>query len=271
MIASLPMYWRAETAGLWRAFWAYVQDAGQANAVALPDLTAPEDLPADWTEHWCAPDLALSMTCSLPLRTTLRDRVTYVGTLGFGLPEAAGHYYSRIVMNRATWEMRRRRARALDDPPLRLAYNMAHSQSGWAVAHRPPSGQTRALSVTPVLETGSHRASVAAVAEGRADVAFVDAVTWRLIRHHDGPDDRLHLWGRSPSSPGLPLICARGRDPAPLRDALLSAVLQFRPEACVETPGADHWSMGGPLSFHVLPQEAYLSQPLPPAPPAGQP
>ena len=259
MIASLPMYWRAETADLWRDFWRVLQSTARAEGCALPDLTAPEDLPVDWVQHWSAPDLALSMTCALPLRTALRDRVTYVGTLGFGLPGPAGHYYSRVLINRPLWEARRGK-QPIDTPGLCLAYNGADSQSGWAVSQL-ASPFKRPLRFTRYLRTGSHWASVRAVAEGRADIAFVDAVTWRLIKRYDTGLDGAQLLGRTGSSPGLPLITARGTDPEPLRRALRAAVVEFRPE--------DHWAMGGPLSFEVLDLAAYLDQPVPTPPPAA--
>jgi len=88
MTASLPMYWRAETAGLWLDFWTCVQRA--APQLRLPDLTPPDALGPDWTKHWCDPSLALSMTCGLPFRTILRNRVTYVGTLSCLTSEFSG-------------------------------------------------------------------------------------------------------------------------------------------------------------------------------------
>ncbi|MCC1492272.1 PhnD/SsuA/transferrin family substrate-binding protein [Cognatishimia sp. F0-27] len=259
MIASLPMYWNAGTATRWRAFWSEVQSCAARDGLALPDLTPPEDLPRDWRAHWRSPDLALSMTCGLPFRTALKGEVTYVGTLGFGLDCAPGHYYSRVIMNRATWKARRDKTAR---PTLTLAYNAADSQSGWAVSqHATPFSAP--LRFTGYLHTGAHAASLAAVAEGRADIAYIDAVTWQLLKRSDPRSREIQLAGRSVTTPALPLITARHTDPEPLRRALRDAVLRFEPD--------DPYAMGGPLSFTVLDPEDYHAVPVPAPPPAAEP
>lgn len=241
--ASLPMYWRPENADLWRAFWAVVQDCAQAEGVTLPDLTPPDALPEEWYAHWQSPDLALSMTCGLPFRSRLHDKVQYIGTLDFGLGGPAGHYHSRIITRRD-----------LSGPPRVLAYNSADSQSGWAAAQDIPDR----ASLTTYLPTGAHDASLAAVAEGRADIACLDAVTWRILQEFDPNAARVAPAGITRPTPGLPLIAAKATDPAPLRRILQNATNAFAPE--------DPMRMGGRMTFHVLPLDAYLAQPIP-APP----
>ena len=238
MIASLPMYWRAQTAPHWQAFWREVQAD-----VDLPDLTAPEDLPVDLYEHWLDPKLALSMTCGLPFRGKLRGQVTYVGTLDFGLPLEIGHYNSVVIS---------KTARLKKDP--RLAFNSTDSQSGWAVtqAAAPFSKPPR---FAAVLETGSHAASLEAVATEKADVAYIDAVTWRLLKLYDPLARGIHVLGTTEATPGLPFITAKGQDPEPLRKALRQAVKTFS----LENP----YAIGGPLDFTVLNESAYLDMPLP--------
>lgn len=244
MIASLPMYWRAETADLWRAFWAEVQAAAP---MALPDLTPPEDIADPWTDHWLRPDLALSMTCGLPFRTVLRGKVCYVGTLDFGLGLLPGHYHSQVIL----------RDGADAAAPLRLAFNSADSQSGWAATQSTPPFDTPPR-FSALVETGSHAASLAAVAEGRADIAYIDAVTWRLLQRSDPHAAKTRAAGPSVTTPGLPLIATIGTDPAPLRRAIQSACARFQPD--------DPMAMGGPLSFHVLEPSAYFAIPVPTPP-----
>lgn len=258
MIASLPMYWRAANAHLWQEFWRHVQVAARPHGLTLPDLTAPADIPTPWRDHWLRPDLMLSMTCGLPLRSALRGRVTYVGTLGFGLKAPPGQYFSRVVTSKARYDAaRKRQLPGWPDAPV-LAYNAADSQSGWAVTQLPPPF-VQPLTFGGFVETGSHEGSVRAVIEGRADIAYIDAVTWRILKR-DGIDaGQLQLLGQSASTPALPLITALGNDPAPLRAALHDAVLAFSPK--------DPLPMGGPLSLHILEEDAYLSLPLPAPPP----
>lgn len=244
MIASLPMYWRAENAHLWRAFWSLVQDAAQDHGASLPDLTAPMDLPADWYAHWLSADLALSMTCGLPFRTALRDKVHYVGTLDFGVTAQPGHYCSQIISRPG-----------LTGPAQRLAYNSADSQSGWAAAQNLPDMAT----MTAFIATGGHAASLSTVAEGRADIACLDAVTWRILQRVDPNAAKVHTKGTTPATPGLPLITARGTDPAALRAAFVQATKAFVP--------ADPELMGGKMRFCVLEEALYVAQPIPAAPP----
>ncbi|MGV6847058.1 MAG: phosphate/phosphite/phosphonate ABC transporter substrate-binding protein [Marinibacterium sp.] len=241
MIASLPMYWRAENAGAWRRFW----DLVRRRLPDLPDLTPPEDLPQPLGAHWLAPDLALSMTCGLPLRSALRDRVTYVGTLDFGLADRRGYYRSQVIC---------RRGLAADAAGLRIAFNAPDSQSGWAAVDL-PKGR-----FTDWVETGSHAASLAALTEDRADIAWIDAITWRLLKRFDPAAGEVEEIRQTPLSPGLPLITARGHDPAPLRAALGDAVAAL--------PDTMRNDLGGLTGFAVLDPARYHEQPVPPPPPA---
>ena len=230
MIASLPMYWRPETADMWRAFWRHVQEQ-----IDIPDLTPPEDLPKDWADHWLSEDLVLSQTCSLPFRTFLRLKVTYIGTLDYGLEGPYGHYHS--------WLIKRKGADIPADATL--AHNGRDSQSGWAVAQ-----MKDAPPYVREIETGAHANSLIAVAEGQADFAYIDAVTWRLLERSSPSTKEVEIIGRSISTPGLPLIAAAGQDPIPLRTAFSRAVEAFQPN--------EPEAMGGPLSFVVLPEAAYF-------------
>ena len=233
------MYWRAETAPLWRDFWRHLQRA----LPSLPDLTPPEDIP-DLHTHWLDGNLALSMTCGLPFRSFLKGKVTYVGTLDFDLGGSPGHYHSVAISNGL--------------PSKRLAFNSGDSQSGWAVTQHAPPFKTPPI-FTTYVETGGHAASLAAVANNQADIAYIDAVTWRLLRRYDPNAAKIQTLGRSVTTPGLPLIAAKGTDPEPLRAALAHATETFTPN--------DPMAMGGPLSFHVLKEAAYYAVPNPSPPP----
>ncbi|WP_306043418.1 MULTISPECIES: phosphate/phosphite/phosphonate ABC transporter substrate-binding protein [unclassified Mameliella] len=235
MIASLPMYWWPENATAWSRFW----DDMRARLPQLPPITPPEDLPADWYAHWGAPDLVLSHVCGLPFATTFAERVTYVASIDFALPDTPPGWYHSVVVTRPD------EARARAD--LRLAYNSADSQSGW--------GSTRGHNFAGYLETGAHRASATAVAEGRADVAYIDAVSWRILEQV-APDvaASLKVIDRSAPTPGLALIAAPGTDPAPLREAFAAALDALTVE--------DRRIMGGPVGLAQVGAESYRSLPL---------
>lgn len=207
---SLPMYATARTRPLWQAFWEEIR-------AHLPGPTPqalgwPDDLP----NHWRQPDLLLSQTCGLPLRQGLSRHVSVLGAFDFALPGCPpGHYASVIAVRE-------------DDPADTLsalagapfAMNAADSQSG----HAALCAAFAAIGLTPgrPVTSGSHRASMVAVAEGRARLAAIDAETWR-IAGEEGAQAGLRPLMRTAPTPGLPLITARGRAPGPLRAALAAA------------------------------------------------
>jgi ABC-type phosphate/phosphonate transport system substrate-binding protein len=160
----------------------------------------------------------LSQTCGLPVRTRLRGRVRLVASPVHDLPDCPpGHYYSHFVV---------RRHDPRDDPcdfaADVLAYNEAVSHSGWA-APQIWAG-ARGFAFDRVLGTGAHAASGRAVAEGRADIAAIDALSLRLIARHEGYAGGLRIIGRTDPSPAPPYITAMTQDPAPIRAALAAAV-----------------------------------------------
>ena len=82
---------------------------------------------------------------------------------------------------------------------MRFAYNMAHSQSGFAAPVRLLASGGHSSSPQP-LETGAHRASIIAVATGAADWAAIDAVAWELARRHEPAADDLVVFARTPEN-----------------------------------------------------------------------
>lgn len=246
MIASLPMYATARTAGATARLWAGIRDALRAREIAAPNhLTL--DIP-DLARHWLSPDLVLSQTCGLPFRLWLAGRVTLVGTPDYGVGGCPpGHYRSLVVARaddpRETLERFRGAIFACNDP---------HSQSGWAaLATERPEVPTGAVHFT-----GSHCSSARAVRDARADFAALDAVTWRLMAEA-GETEGLRVVHATPPAPGLPLITAAGRDAALHRAAIAEAIAALGPD--------DRRTLG--LRGIVdIPAEAYLALATPAAP-----
>jgi len=248
MIASLPMYDRPETAGandrLWKAIATALRDRGIDAPAALDRKTGL------W-ETWLSPDLLLSQTCGFPYRARLHGKVALVATPVLDLPGAPpGHYYSVLVARRDD----PRRAFA-DFAGARLAINDPLSQSGWAAAHAHATAE--GIAFGPVTETGAHRASALAVAEGRADMAAIDALSWRIIREWDDFAACLKVVARTAPTPALPFITARHRDPAPIAAALDAAVADLSPV------DRDRLGLVGTVRLDAA---AYLALPTPPPP-----
>jgi ABC-type phosphate/phosphonate transport system substrate-binding protein len=240
------MYDRPETAAANDRLWEGVRDRlGQGPGV----LTRGGDLWAAWQ----SPDLILSQTCGLPYRARLHDRVRLVATPVHDLPDCPeGQYYSVFVVRADD-----PRARPQDFADAVLAYNEPLSQSGWAAPQAHAAAQGFAFG--PTRRTGAHRLSAQAVAEGRADIAAIDALTWALIARHDGFAGALRVIGRTDPTPALPFITAMTRDPVPIRAALSEAVAALS--------AADRATLGL-RGVTFLPPEAYRALPIPASPAA---
>lgn len=243
MIASLAMYdmapVRPATDRWWRAIRAELGDG--------PDrLTRDRD---PW-EVWQSPDLLLAQTCGLPYRTRLHGAVTLVGTPDYGLPGCPPGYYRSVLVARADGD-----AGLAAAARGTLAFNDALSQSGWAA----PITHLAGLGLAPggLLRTGAHALSARAVADGRADLAAIDAMTWELLCAHDPVAAALRVIATTEPTPGLPLITARGRDPAPIAAAVRAAIARL-PE-----PDRRALHLRGLVDFSA---DAYLAVPTPPGP-----
>ena len=246
MIAALPMYDRPENAAAHDALWALIRDGLRARGVAAPDAL---DREVGVWEGWESPELVLGQICNLPYRARMRGRVRLVGAADHGLPGAPpGHYHSVFV------------ARPDDDADpaayrrRRFAYGEALGHSGWGAPQA--WAAERGFAFPATLETGGHLASARAVAEGRADLAAIDAVTWRMFERWEPVAARLRVIGRTGASPGMTFITAAD-DPAPHREAVAEAVAALDPDAR---------DLLGLTGVHLLPESAYAR--LPPAPEA---
>ncbi len=249
MIASLGMYDRAETGEANNRLWAGIRDGLRARGIPAPDtLTLGED--AYWPA-WHAADLVLSQTCGFPFRTKLHDRVTLVGTPDYGVLGCDAGYYCSVYVAR-TDDLRRTLA---EFSHARFAYNEAMSQSGWAA----PQNHAHALGISfpPSLCSGGHRMSALAVSKGLADIAALDAVTWDILQQWEPWTTTLREVGRTPQTPGLPLIAAKGAD----ADATFQAVQ----DAIIALSAADRKILRL-QGIIAIPTAAYLAVPTPAGP-----
>ena len=211
MIASLPMYDLPALHSANDLFWQAIRGTLGHGPAAL---TRTGDL---W-DHWQSPDLLLSQTCGFPYRARLHGHVQLVATPDFGLPDCpAGHYNSVFVARRTD------KISALEDlAGKRFAFNEPMSQSGWAApkVHLDSLG----LAHGPLIQTGGHALSAAAVAEGRADFAALDAQTWRLLTRHTPLGDALDVVAQTAPTPALPYITSLTQDAEALFVAMSTAL-----------------------------------------------
>ena len=113
---------------------------------------------------------------------------------------------------------------------------------------------------TNVTTCGSHRASICAVAQGRADIAAIDAQTWQIACTADAPTQMLRIIGHTDTSPGQSFVTRKGEDPAPYFSAITSAISDLAPK---------HAATLGLRGIVQLDQSAY-DLPFPPDLPSNQ-
>lgn len=205
------------------AWWAGLARACHAEGLeaAPAALSWPENPKAACRD----PQLFFSQTCGYPLMTELHGDVRVIATPCYDAEGCSGPFYSSALVVRA------------DDPAQRLedlrgrraAYNAVDSQSGYNVlkALLAPLADGRSF-FNSILESGGHAGSMAAVAEGRADVAAIDCVTYALHgKHRPAVVAGLRVLQYGPPTPGLPYVTAAGRsddDLLRLREALYEAL-----------------------------------------------
>lgn len=210
MIAFLGMYDLPALQSANDRFWAAIR-------AHLGDGPAGLTRDGDVWDIWQSPDLVLAQTCGMPFRTRLHGRVRLVGTPDYGLPGCPPGYYRSVLVVHRDAPARRPE----DLAGVTFAYNEAVSQSGWAAPMTHLAGR---VAFGGVLQTGAHAASARAVADGRAGIAALDALTWTLLCEHDPVTDSLRVLDYTSPTPGLPYITAPTRDPAPIADALRAAI-----------------------------------------------
>lgn len=248
MIASLGMYDRAETMAANDRLWALVRDGLRTRGLAAPE-TLTRGAGAYW-QAWEDPGLVLSQTCGFPYRARLHDKVALVASPDYGLPDCPPGYYCSVFVARAD------DARTLPEfRAARFAFNEGLSQSGWAAPqnHAASMGFHFAAS----LETGSHRGSALAVAEGRADLACLDALTWTMLQRWEPAVAGLREVARTAPTPALPYIAAKGADIGATFAALADAVAALSPGE------RETLSLRGVVRIAA---ERYLAVPIPPSP-----
>lgn len=209
MIAALPMYDWPEVAGATDALWAALRvRIAEAGFDAPLALTRDAPLPRIWS----AEDLLIAQTCGLPYVAGAARAARLVGTPIYEVEGCAGPAYrSALVARRGAGGLEALRG-------ARFARNEAGSLSGWAA----PLDLLGRDFFGEIVETGAHRASVQAVAEGRADLAAVDAVAWRLARLHEPASEALEVVGWTAPFPATPFITSAlhdGSERAALRAA----------------------------------------------------
>ena len=249
MIAALGMYDRVEVQPSNDRLWALIRDGLRTAGLAAPDALT-RGVGAFWPA-WGAPDLVLSQTCGFPYRAKLHGKVALIGTPDFGVNGCAPGCYRSVFV--AAKKDERRDVMQFDGASL--AFNEDLSQSGWAAAQN--FAQAHGLKLRPTLRTGGHQLSARAVAEGRAEIAALDAISWEMIQRHDPFAAQLQEVGVTDPTPGLPYISALGANADLMFDVISQAITDL------SAPDTHALCLRGLVRIDP---SAYLAVPTPPSP-----
>jgi ABC-type phosphate/phosphonate transport system substrate-binding protein len=204
-IAVLPMYDYPWTAAANDALWAAISARlAEAGVRAPTRLTRTGDLAALWRH----PHLVFGQTCGYPYVTGLKDAVTLIATPEYSFPGCEGASHRSFIVRRLS-DSRRGLSEFRGATPALNAHDSNTGMNLFRAAIASVAGA--APFFRAIVVTGSHEASVEAVAEGQADLASIDCVSFALLsRGRPELMERVAIVAESALSPGLPFI-ASGR------------------------------------------------------------
>lgn len=201
-VASLGMYDRPELQAandqLWSAIAFHLRDAGLSGVPARLERERPLH------DIWADPTLLIAQCCGYPMMTEYKDRLRYLATPVYRAPGCEGvRHRSRLVVRR---DDDREALAAFRGG--RAAVNQWDSNTGMNLLRAAVAPLAHGISFFDALtETGSHAASARLIAEGGADVAAIDTVSFaHLDRFEPEVTASLRTLGWTDLSPGLPLV-----------------------------------------------------------------
>ena len=222
-VASLGMYDPPALRAANDAWWAILAKALTRQGIAeVPDaLFRGEHHSSAWTR----PDLLLTQTCGYPLMHEYRDWLTSVAAPRYrvdGISKAEYHSVFIVPSDSSATSLEDLRGK-------RATFNDDQSQSGYnALRHAIAPLAREGRFFGEAFQSGGHAISAEKVANGEADIAAIDAVTFALLQK-TVPEvtGRVRILGRSKTVPSLPYAVAKGTSPeriAQVRAALHEAV-----------------------------------------------
>lgn len=196
MLAGLPMYDWPEISTATDEFWSVLRESLLRRGIDAPEaLTRQDDLAAMWS----SPDLVFGQTCALPFAMELDQHVRLIGSPAYDIGCAPGCYYSLLIVPKG-------RPLTLERFSGPVVINEFSSQSGFATLMLSLVGAGVDMNEVEVHASGAHRASIEAVANGRAELAAIDAVSFTLAKRYMPEIAAVEVIGCTRPTPGMALI-----------------------------------------------------------------
>jgi ABC-type phosphate/phosphonate transport system substrate-binding protein len=244
-VAALPMYDWPEARGEVDAQWARLRDAFRQRGIDAPEtvlrsnrelppvpggildeagrLVAPDPAtlpPDEFDLHqlWLSPALLFGQTCWGPMELGLAGHVKVIAQPNYDAFEGGqGDLYSSALVMPADGGQSvasPQDGRAAIPIDLlhgkRFTFNNPDSMSGLIGLTRDLEAMGESLDIfASRSESGGHRSSIIAIAEGRADIAAIDCESWALAQRFEPAAKGVRVVGWTARRKGLPYITAR--------------------------------------------------------------
>ncbi len=222
--ASMPMYDLPEVYDDTNLLWRSIAGVLRSHGVDAPfELT--RDM-ADLHKHWHDPALVFSHTCGYPAVSFLDGKVDIVGSWSTVVDSPGKPGWYRTVILARDDDQQADDLRAYARSGLRLCANGPESLSGWIslsqfLHDQPGLADDLLINEVPVVVTGAHFNSVAALRSGQADVASIDPWSyWLLSKWRTPMSMGLRVIGQGPEVSITPLMTSLGGPVDLLREAL---------------------------------------------------
>lgn len=244
-VAALPMYDWPEARGEVDAQWARLRDAFRQRGIDAPEavVRSNRELPAvpggildgagkliapdpatlppdelDFHELWLSPALLFGQTCWGPMELGLARHVQVIAQPNYDAFEGGqGELYSSALVMAAgggSSVASPQNGKAVIPIDLlrgkRFIFNNPDSMSGLIGLTRDLEAMGEGLDIFASRgESGGHRSSIVAVAEGRADIAAIDCESWALAQRFEPAAKGVKVVGWTARRKGLPYITSR--------------------------------------------------------------
>ena len=220
--ASLPMYNLPEMREANARFWAALVEVCRADA----DLDLPTELVSDRAPVPSAiePDVVFTQTCGYPLQNLYRDQAALLARPRYEAPGCEDAHHSAVIVVAAG--SRFESLEALRG--AKFALNSVHSNSGMNLPRRLFAPMARGgRFFGEVVTTGGHGPSMTLVADGAADVASIDCLTFAFYSDQR-PDftARLRVLAFTGPTPTIPFVTSASTPPR-TREALTRGLFRL--------------------------------------------
>lgn len=218
--AQLNWYLFDHTAAAFTAFWGAVR-----HYLARHDIRCDAALyrPSQTAQSLAdTATLGLGQLCGVNFARIGAGRLSYLASYILDDETVPAGMYNSVILTRQPKSL----AEILAAPQtLSAAISEPDSFSGRFALYSIFSPEFTAPHFTAEIYTGTHLATVRAIAGGTAEIGAVDCLSWHIIkRAYPDIASAIHIAGRSAALPGPPLVCSASIRPL-IKPHLLEAML----------------------------------------------